>query len=151
MSLGSRLRKLGTCSSAERRLLLEALFWLGLFSALIRWVSFRRIAVLFKLSPGEAANVLSALQVAKSAQIGRAVQRVAAHTFWTCTCLGQALTGAVMLRRRRIPGTLALGVAHDRVQPDGVAAHAWIQCGDAIVVGSGGHERYTIIGRFVWK
>jgi len=55
--------------------------------------------------------------------------RVPAHP----TCLVQALAGVGMLRRGGFPATLCLGVR--RGDDARVAAHAWLECGGAVVTG----------------
>jgi len=57
------------------------------------------------------------------------------------TCLGRALTGWIMLRRRRIPAVVRLGVTLAAAEPFG--AHAWLECQGRAVVGAPEPERYT--------
>jgi hypothetical protein len=53
-----------------------------------------------------------------------------------------------MLRRRRVAGTLYLGVQKDG---DLFTAHAWLRNGDLIVTGRNGYENYTPIARYGWR
>jgi hypothetical protein len=41
-----------------------------------------------------------------------------------------------------------LGVGKDETTPDAVAAHAWLCCGNTIVTGASGLERYTPLSSF---
>ena len=50
------------------------------------------------------------------------------------TCLARALTGWVMLRRRRADASLHLGVASVKVV--GLGAHAWLEHAGRIVLGA---------------
>lgn len=52
------------------------------------------------------------------------------------TCLTQALAGQVLLARRGYPTRLRIGVT--RKPPEGLEAHAWVECDGRIVLGD--HE-----------
>jgi hypothetical protein len=69
---------------------------------------------------------------AGAASVGRAIRAAGARLPWHTTCLVRALGGRLMLRRRRIPSTLILGV---RREPDALQAHAWLTVSDGIVCG----------------
>jgi hypothetical protein len=53
-----------------------------------------------------------------------------------------------MLKRRRIAATLYLGVAKKKDQPEQLAAHAWLRCGDAILTGAAGHRQFAVVAVF---
>lgn len=73
------------------------------------------------------------------AHIAFAIPRVARRLPWRADCLVQALAGQAMLRRRGIAGTIAIGTGR---HPDGsFAAHAWLVCGDQVILG-GDVSRY---------
>ncbi len=74
----------------------------------------------------------SAQAAPSAAQVGRAVERVARH-LPHATCLAQALTGWVMLTRRRQSARVALGV---RRADGAIGAHAWLESGGQIVLGA---------------
>jgi hypothetical protein len=61
-----------------------------------------------------------------------ALNAVSRRAPWRCECLERAAAGAMMLRIRRYPASVFVGVA-----PEGGAlkAHAWLRCGDLPVVG----------------
>jgi hypothetical protein len=63
-------------------------------------------------------------------------------------CLPQAVATQWMLKRRRIAGTLYLGVAKDETQPEKLAAHAWLRCGTFILTGAAGHRQFTVVATF---
>jgi len=146
MPLRSDLQKLRARSCSERSLLLEALACLALGRAAILVLSFRQMAGWLGLTPGHALVEFDPGKARMAANIGWAVRTVAARAHGSATCLTQTLAGAVMLRRRGIPCTLSLGVARNR---DGIAAHAWLGCGNVILTGADGHERFTLISSFV--
>jgi len=141
-------------SRPERWLLLEAMVGLFLGRAAIGLLPFEQVASLLGLAPENVSGVTPgdyALQLewkpsAVAVQIGWAVRTVAARVPEHAICLVQTLAGAAMLRRRDIPCTLSLGIARDGT---GFAAHAWLRCGDVILTGAGGHDRFTTISAFV--
>jgi len=57
------------------------------------------------------------------------------------TCLTQALAAQVLLTRAGVQCRSYIGVRRDAA---GIfAAHAWVACGDRVVVGARGHEEFT--------
>lgn len=136
---------LGERSRADRRLLVEATLWLALARSALRTLPFRWIVRLFALSPGEGAPAVDTPSRNAAVRIGWALSAAAARTPWQSACLAQALAGSGMLRMRRIPGTVAMGVAKSAT---GLEAHAWLSCGGAVVTGADGHERYQVVARF---
>jgi hypothetical protein len=61
------------------------------------------------------------------------------------SCLASALAAHAMLRRRGIASRLCLGVARDE---GAVAAHAWIEVGQDVIVGAAEAVRFTRIAQF---
>lgn len=144
-----RLRKLVALSWADRWLLVQVFFLLGLARLTLRAIPFRRLArhlgPLHVESPAEA----SADDLVQARRVAQAIARVSPHTPWTSNCFPQALVGKYWLRRRRIPTTLYLGVALNKPSEDDphqerMQAHAWLRCGSYIVTGGRGHERFTV-------
>jgi hypothetical protein len=144
------LHKLRAASPAERQLLVASVLQLAWAWVMIRRLPLQRIVARRRMEAGEDCTPLSPDELAEATRISRAVVSAAAHTPWRSACLEQALAASGLLRRGRIPGTLYLGVARDATQPDGVAAHAWVRCGDLIVTGAGGHERFAVVGKYHW-
>lgn len=142
------LRKFQARSWADRRRLLQALFWLGVLRAAILLLPFRWIVAWIGLKPGEAPGVLNAAQTAEAQRIGWAVRAAAVRTPWTSACLAQALAGAILLHRQHLPATLYLGVAKDLADSRQMLAHAWLQSGGAILTGAAGHQRFKPISAF---
>ena len=61
------------------------------------------------------------------------------------SCLASALAAHAMLRRRGIASSLCLGVARDE---GAMAAHAWIEVGQDVIVGAAEAVRFTRIAQF---
>ncbi|TWH45940.1 lasso peptide biosynthesis B2 protein [Sporomusa sp. KB1] len=82
----------------------------------------------------------------KAQQVGRMVERVSRYTPWQSKCLVQALAAKLLLRRQGITNTLYLGVGKDA--SNALIAHAWLRCGNTILTGSQGRERFVVVGKF---
>jgi hypothetical protein len=140
------LHRFAELSGSERRLFLEAVIWLGLFRVVLLSVPFRRIAphlgalmtetTRSELPPG----FLHAVQA-----VGRAVDRASRHVPWEAKCLVQAMAGKKMLKRRGVESTLYLGLA--KKAEAGLQAHAWLRCGDKILLG-GGLKGFAVVSTF---
>jgi hypothetical protein len=124
----------------------EALCWLGLARLAAAAVPFRRSARLLGLRQSESVERLLEGQAAHAERVGAAVASATARAPWESSCMVQALAANAMLRVRRIPATLFLGVAKD-ADAD-LAAHAWVRCGDAIITGARERDRFTPVGAF---
>lgn len=132
----------------------QAWFMLGYYRAAIILFPFKRIIA--RLQHQALANPplpLPSLQQEEAIIIGRLVSAAARVTPWQSLCLVQVLVTQRLLAKRNIPGQFYLGVRRGCVATDdfaGLSAHAWLQCGDAIVNGAAGHERFTVVANFSW-
>lgn len=89
--------------------------------------------------------------LADARRIGWAVSAAARYTPWKCSCLVQVLAAQRMLDRRLLPGAFYIGAASGETQTVGLAAHAWLKCGDTFITGESGHERYAVVSVFSWS
>jgi Transglutaminase-like superfamily len=130
----------------ERCLLLEAMFALTRARLVLTCFPFRRIAVHAGTIGLESALFISPQQGEVARRISWAIQAVARRVPWARQCLAQALAAQWMTQRRKIPGTLYLGVAKDSEGP--FTAHAWLRCGTICVTGGSQRESFQILTRF---
>lgn len=139
------IRKLLRISWRERLLLLEAVGWLALARLALLIVPFRRIAPRLGRTTGDTLpDDPRSEQVGQ--QIARAVQVASRYTPWETKCLAQAMAGKAMLRLRRVPSTLYLGLAKDEAGQ--LEAHAWLRCGSRVLTGESARERFTVVAKF---
>ena len=110
---------------------------------------FRHIVRHMRLDEGESGPAADMATTRRATTIGWAVEAAAAHLPWGSTCLMQGLAGAAMLARRQMAATLYLGVAKVASAPDGMIAHSWLRCGDAILTGAATRDRFTVVGRYI--
>jgi hypothetical protein len=75
-----------------------------------------------------------------------AVSIISGHTFWHNSCLVQAIAAQLMLKRRRVPSTLYLGMTKNETRE--LTAHAWVRSGQVILAGAPAHQRFTVVSAF---
>lgn len=148
MSSIQSLRKIAGLSRIERRLILQAMVLLLIFKISIAILPFRKIAKAIRLMPGEATLKPEPDRPELAERIGWAVRASAGRMPSGSTCLAQALAGIILLRRNGLPGTLYLGVSKAAGPSGTLLAHAWLRCGNLLLTGAGGHERFKIISTF---
>lgn len=84
-------------------------------------------------------------QMKDLAMINRAINMVCSHTPWKSECLVRAFIASYYLKKKKIPGTVYMGVCRD--ENGSMIAHAWTKCGKYSVTGGSG-EKFTVTG--VW-
>lgn len=104
----------------------------------------RTVGLLGALQSPEREPPVAVSQRETAARVGLTVARVAARLPWRPTCLRQALAVQRMLRRRRIPCRLHLGVTSATAGQ----AHAWVTVGGEPIVGRPGVERFVPLAAF---
>jgi len=135
-------------NAAEWAAAAEAVVCLGLMRVALGRRPFRRIANRMGLVQTGTAPAAGTSNAEETARIGWAVRAAAARAPWNNACLVQALAGMMMLRRRRISGTLFLGVDKNAEGPDPISAHAWLACGEFVLIGESGRGRFKTISGF---
>ena len=149
-----RLRQFLALDAEDRRLFIKAWFLLGWMRAAILLTSFKRLTRALEHHPQLAQGAeLNGHQLARADRIGKLVAIAARYTPWQSLCLVQVLVVQRLLAQHNIPGQFYLGVrraAEVNADPVGLAAHAWLQCGEAIVNGAAGHELFTVVSTFSW-
>ena len=145
MSLRETIRKIKRCTPNDFCLLVEAAVLLGIMRVAILF-PFKRVVKLLGLKEGEDEAERESTPAESTVRIGWAVRAAACRTPWESRCLVQALACAVMLRRRKIPSTIYLGLARD----DGrdLTAHAWLKSDGCVLTGEGERCRFTTVAAF---
>jgi len=147
-----KIKKFTKLKAEEKRLFLEAYITLGVMRTAILTVSFKRLTRTLEHSKnGISTDKPSAQQMCQAKQIGDIILKAAGNTPWESACLAQSLTAQRMLQKRSISGTFYLGVMKDDTSEGKMKAHAWSQCGDEILTGGEGHEKFTVLSVFRWE
>jgi hypothetical protein len=152
--MARKAQKFFALKTAEKAILLKAWFLLGYTRAAILTLSFKRLAASLEhhrdlVKPA----AVTLQQVHQAIRLGYLVSAAAHYTPWQSLCLTQVLVTQRLLAKRGIPGQFYLGVRRGcelTDDPTGLSAHAWLQCGDQIVNGAAGHERFTKVSTFSW-
>lgn len=148
------LHKFSAMTTGEKLLLLQSWVLLGYYRAAILTTSFKRLAAPLEHHRDTVEPpALTPDQLHQAARIGHLVAAAARYTPWQSLCLTQVLVTQRLLARRGIAGQFYLGVRRGcelTDDPTGLSAHAWLQCGDEIVNGAAGHERFTVVSTFRW-
>ena len=87
-------------------------------------------------------------------ELGQLVAYAAVATPWQSRCLVQVLAVQHLMAEQQIPGQILIGVspsAGGSEQEEAFGAHAWLQCGDAIVSGESGSDQYRVISSYAWQ
>lgn len=154
LPVSARLNKFLALERREQRWLIKSWFLLGWFRAALLLVSFKRLSASLEHHPErQGAAELSPTQLNEAMLIGKLVSQAATATPWKSPCLTQVLVAQKLLAQRGIPGQFYLGVKRGCEGEDGaskLSAHAWVQCGKAVVNGAAGHQRFTVISTFSW-
>jgi|GEM_PF-626308 len=94
---------------------------------------------------------MPAKQLEQARELSRLVAIAARYTPWQSLCLTQVLVLQQLLAQRQIPGYFSLGVRRaGGEEQEPFSAHAWLQCGDAIVNGAVPGDAYTTLSTFSW-
>lgn len=125
------LRRSMRIFSADGRLVVSSLFVLSLVQMGIRLLPFQ---VMCRLASRERSRKGSSIEADRELIecVGRAV--TIASRYIPSSCLVQALTAMVLLKRMRQPACLRIGVSKDFEGT--LQAHAWVESQGSIVIGN---------------
>jgi hypothetical protein len=132
----------------EKKLLYEAYYLLGWSRALLLMIPFRKLAPKLGQHNHETSFEMDWDSLEEFRKLKRAISRASRVAPWRTKCFEQAITGKIMLRRRKHPSTLYLGVCKDKVKGEGLKAHAWLRTGQYILTGREGMRQFTVVGVF---
>lgn len=141
------IRKLVRTPARDIALVVEAALLFAAARVLIRLVSFRRILWLLGEPGGPSPAVVAEVENQEARRISWAIAR--GRGVWgrsPGTCWPQAIAAQIMLRRRRTPGVVHLGLS--RPGGDRLQAHAWVRRGDVILTGEAGHQYFHVVSAF---
>lgn len=128
-----------------KRMSLKAIAYSGVFRIQILCVPMSILKKRFGIPGEESTKNISRDNYKYAAQVGMVVERMLNKTPWESKCLVKALTAQKLLKKRKIPTTLYLGVGKE----DGkMIAHAWLRCGEFFVTGGKECSRYAVVAQF---
>ena len=125
-------------------LFVEAWFLLHFAKLVILLMPFKKIASRIGKLHVESTHDLHSME--EPIKIEHAVRRAARYTLHRSKCYDQALTAKALLGQCGLPATIYFGLAKEGDSQ--LMAHAWVRCGNKIVTGKAGMERFTVIACF---
>ena len=139
-----RLKRFTQLTGAERRILVRALFVVGV-SRISLWILPIKAARRVVAGAATGAAAESVQQVAWAVKaVGRCLPGA--------SCLTQALAAQALLVHSGFPSRVEIGVvksAKDKFEPPRFQAHAWVVCHGQVVLGGQQIERYNSL--VVWE
>lgn len=147
-TLSVLVRKTKTFFTIDNKLRIEfiqAIIYAGIYRAFILFVPFNKLRKRMGKHKEESVEKVDIETYKKARHISWVVTLIASKTPWESKCLVQALTAQKMLKKLDVSTTLYLGV---RKEKDGMAAHAWLRCGEYYVTGGAIRDQYAIVARF---
>ena len=134
----SKLARFRELEAADKWLLLRAMGWLAVARLMLIVLPFERLAARLS-AKGDASPEEPNPEYLE--RISFAVQAAANNVPWRSDCFPQAIAARMLLKRRGHESTIHLGV--EKTSPDAIAGHAWVTCGDVVIVGGENLDRYT--------
>jgi hypothetical protein len=119
-------------------MLLHATLWLAMARITLLVVPFRKLATV--LSRGQYTEE-NAPDPELLERIGYAVGAAAGNVPWRSDCFPQSIAGWMLLKHHGYGSTIHLGVK--RVGDGELEGHAWLTCGDVVVTGGEGLDRFV--------
>ena len=142
----ARLANFVRLGSRRKKLFLEAWFTLSFSRIMIFFMPFRKLANYLGETTNESTNDLSKQELSKVKEIGREIKKASLYTPFRSLCFEQALTVKLMLKKRKIPATIYLGVAKE--EDTKLHAHAWTRAGNYIVSGKREKDLFKVVSSF---
>jgi hypothetical protein len=139
-----KLRRFAGLDAADKWLFVRAIAALALARLGLAIVPFERRMARWPEREPEAGNSSPDPELLR--RVAFAVTSAAANVPWRSDCLPRAIAARALLKRRGCVPTIHLGV--ERLGDDALAGHAWLTCGNAVVVGGEELGRYTEVHRF---
>ena len=141
MFLRRKLKTFLRMQGADRLLVCEAVFALGLARLIIVTTPFRLVAPFLSRAPDTVS-----CDEGLVARVRNAVTIAARNVPWNAVCLPQAMAAKAILARRGCGSAFHLGAGTDA---DGkLISHAWLVAGGKVVVGEAGVSGVTPLARF---
>ena len=129
-----------------QKIVIEAVFLMGAARFSILVFPFKKVASVMGKPMTETSENIDARLLNTARQVAWFVRKLADFTPWESKCLVQALTAQMMLKRRKIPSTLYLGIAKDNNKK--LIAHAWLRCGSSILTGDYERPSFSTVAWF---
>jgi len=122
----------------------EAWGLLHLAKLVIVFIPFKKIASMLGRLHAESAQELEPTEL--PVKIEHSIRRASRYTLHDSKCFDQALTAKALLAQNGLPATIYFGLAKE--SENQLMAHAWVRCGNRIITGKAGMEKFTVVACF---
>jgi len=134
----NKLVRFARLDGTDKWLLIRASAWLGVARLRLAFTPFQQLSERLSNDSPETC-VESNPDFLR--RVGFAVRAAAANVPWRSDCFPQAIAARMLLKRRGYASKIHLGV--EKSGEGSIAGHAWLTCGDVVVVGGENLDRYT--------
>jgi hypothetical protein len=143
----SKLNKFVKLPFSEKLSFAEAVLLLFSAKIMVYLIPFRKIAPYLGNVNGVYRTELTEHERTQANKVKLFIYMAAGNVSVKSVCLDQALACMVMLRRKKIPCSVYFGVKKNESEKK-LAAHAWVVCGNEILVGGMRSNQYTPVAYF---
>lgn len=127
--------------------MLEAFLSLTLARLIISGPGGKKVLSQFPVASNNSHHSVSEEVEAEAKKVARLLKASARRLPWKSNCLVQSLAATRMLKRRKVPALLYIGVRTENQA--NLKAHAWVRVGNIDVCGGGIHkEEFKILSLF---
>lgn len=135
-------------SNRAKLLFFEAFFLIALARIATKFYSFQRLLQILGTTHGETTKTPISIEEKRYYyEYTKAINRAAKIAWWHTMCYEQAITAKLMLRRRKVPCTIYIGM-HRKEDNQKLEGHAWLRVHDFIVTGKTDFSKYVVVGVF---
>jgi hypothetical protein len=135
-------------SNRAKWLFFEALFFIAVARIATKFYSFQRLLQILGTPHTETSQTpLTVEEKRFFYQYTKAIDRASKVALWHTMCYEQALTAKLMLRRRKTPCTIYIGMSR-KENDQKLEGHAWLRVQDFIVTGNTDFTKYVVVGVF---
>jgi hypothetical protein len=138
----NKFAKMGQLSGADQWLLVRAAGYLAIARIMLIAMSFDRLSA--RLSAETNSTQIEPDQNLLQ-RIGYAVSAAANNVPWRSDCFPQTIAARMLLKRHGYASTIHFGV--ERSGEEALAGHAWLTCGETVVIGGAERDRYVEMHR----
>jgi hypothetical protein len=118
----------------KKRILISTLAWICIAWFFVRILPFRQLAPHLGGAVKKQAELNTRTSTQSAREMANLLNTLVRYLPWSATCLMQVLAAQFWLKRRGIPATIYFGV-NTSERSDAIKAHAWLLCGDEILIG----------------
>lgn len=144
--LAKKVKTFWSIGNGRRLRFLQAYIYMGIYRAFILFVPFNKYKKRMGNHNNESPKEVDIISYRVAREVRWAVTQAARHTPWESKCLVQALTAQRMMKNKRIPTTIYLGVKKNK--DNEMIAHAWVRCGSFYITGGDNRWGYAVVAKF---